>query len=245
MGRWWRYKWITFHPSLTEIAGKTPGRGERGDDAAQEGRVKAGREYGRDVAGDSLSPVYREWRDALVSWRADTGEPGRNQDTGRDIAETEREDMGRGVCSGREQEISGPSVREISRGDSLSGEGLGTTDGVTQSDGAGKTFAERIRATATGLYAAAERMGERLRGIAENVFAYATGQRDAERAGHEVESAGAALERADRTLEPVIQRELEIREERLIQEREHALSLERERQLEIQERTLDGPSLGW
>ncbi|EFX4354361.1 mobilization protein, partial [Shigella flexneri] len=40
-------------------------------------------------------------------------------------------------------------------------------------------------------------------------------------------------------------RELEIREERLIQEREHVLSLERERQPEIQERTLDGPSLGW
>ncbi|MFV2194529.1 nuclease, partial [Escherichia coli] len=79
------------------IAEKTPGRGERGDDAAPEGRVKAGREYGRDVTGDSLSPVYREWRDALVSWRADTGEPRRNQDTGRDIAETEREDMGRGV----------------------------------------------------------------------------------------------------------------------------------------------------
>ncbi|OKX06560.1 nuclease [Escherichia coli] len=227
------------------IAGKTPGRGERGDDAAQEGRVKAGREYGHEVAGDSLSPVYREWRDALVSWRADTGEPGRNQDTGRNIAETEREDMGRGVCSGREKEISGPSVREIGNGDSLSGEGLGTTDGVTQSDRAGKAFAERIRATATGLYAAAERMGERLRGIAENVFAYATGQRDAERAGHAVESAGAALERADRTLEPVIQRELEIREERLIQEREQALSLARERQPETQERTLNGPSLGW
>lgn len=81
--------------------------------------------------------------------------------------------------------------------------------------------------------------------VAEDVFAYATGQRDAERAGHAVESAGAALERADRTLEPVIQRELEIREARLIQEREHALSLERERQPEIQERTLDGPSLGW
>src|SRR5699024_12209369 len=97
-------------------------------------------------------------------------------------------------------------------------------------DRAGNTFAERLRAAATGLYAAAERMGERLRGIAEDVFAYATGQRDAERAGHAVESAGAALERADRTLEPVIQRELEIREERLIQEREHVLSLERERQ---------------
>lgn len=36
-----------------------------------------------------------------------------------------------------------------------------------------------------------------------------------------------------------------LRDERLIQEREHALSLERERQPEIQERTLDGPSLGW
>ncbi|MGK3550251.1 hypothetical protein ACSLOE_30175, partial [Escherichia coli] len=36
-----------------------------------------------------------------------------------------------------------------------------------------------------------------------------------------------------------------IRDERLIQEREHELSLERERQLEIQERTQDGPSLGW
>ena len=86
-----------------------------------------------------------------------------------------------------------------------------TGTGVTEHDGAGKTFAERIRAAATGLYAAAERMGERLRGIAENVFAYATGQRDAERAGHEVESAGAALERADRALEPVIQREQEIK----------------------------------
>ncbi len=146
--------------------------------------------------------------------------------------------MGRGVRAGREQEISGPSVREISRGDSLSGERVGTSEGVTQSDRAGNTFAERLRAAATGLYAAAERMGERLRRIAEDVFAYATGQRDAERAGHAVESAGAALE-------PVIQREQEIRDELLIQEREHELFLERERHLEIQERTLDGPSLGW
>lgn len=53
------------------------------------------------------------------------------------------------------------------------------------------------------------------------------------------------VQRADRTLEPVIQREQEIRDERLMQEREHELSLERERQPEIQERTLDGPSLGW
>ncbi|MFV2414104.1 nuclease, partial [Escherichia coli] len=76
------------------------------------------------------------------SWRADSGEPVRYQDTGRYFAVSEREDMGRGVCAGREKEISGPSVREIGNGDSLSGFGVGTTDGVTQCDGAGKTFAE-------------------------------------------------------------------------------------------------------
>ncbi|MDM4941577.1 MbeB family mobilization protein (plasmid) [Escherichia coli] len=46
----------------------------------------------------------------------DTGEPGRNQDSRtRNIAETEREDMGRGVCAGREQRtISGhPAGDEI------------------------------------------------------------------------------------------------------------------------------------
>ncbi|MGT7062841.1 hypothetical protein ACRWWW_25640 [Escherichia coli] len=48
-----------------------------------------------------------------------------------------------------------------------------------------------------------------------------------------------------RLISLALTRELEIREERLIQEREHVLSLERERQPEIQERTLDGPSLGW
>lgn len=26
MGRWWRYKWITFHPSLTPLVGKLPSR---------------------------------------------------------------------------------------------------------------------------------------------------------------------------------------------------------------------------
>lgn len=41
------------------------------------------------------------------------------------------------------------------------------------------------------------------------------------------------------------QRDNAMLNERLIQECEHALSLEREHQLEIQERTLDGPSLGW
>ncbi len=167
----------------------------------------------------------------------------------RESGEAEREDMGRALSRGEQGTFSGVARGDESRNqlddERRESERRETGTGVTEHDGAGKTFAERIRATATGLYAAAERMGERLRGIAEDVFAYATGQRDAERAGHAVESAGAALERADRTLEPVIQRELEIREKRLIQEREHVLSLERERQPEIQERTLDGPSPGW
>lgn len=160
----------------------------------------------------------------------------------RESGEAEREDMGRALSRGQQRTFSGVAEGDESRNELDGGqrqtERSETGTGVTEHDGAGKTFAERIRATATGLYAAAERMGERLRGIAENVFAYATGQRDAERAGHAVESAGAALERADRALEPVIQREQEIRDERLMQEREHELSLERER-------TLDGPSLGW
>ncbi|MDA5570907.1 nuclease, partial [Escherichia coli] len=82
-------------------------------------------------------PVYREWRDALASGREAPGEPGRYQEAGRDIAETEREDLGRGVCAGREQEIPCPSVREISGGDSLSGESLGPSEGGTLSDRAG------------------------------------------------------------------------------------------------------------
>lgn len=149
----------------------------------------------------------------------------------RESGEAEREDMGRALSRGQQRTFSGVAEGDESRNELDEGqrqtERSETGAGVTEHDGAGKTFAERIRATATGLYAAAERMGERLRGIAENVFAYATGQRDAERASHAVESAGAALERADRTLEPVIQREQEIRDERLMQEREHELSLER------------------
>ncbi|WP_250151579.1 MbeB family mobilization protein [Escherichia coli] len=65
---------IALFTASTEESLKSTGKGERGDDAAQEGRVKAGREYGHDVTGDGHFPVYRELRDALVSWRDDTGE---------------------------------------------------------------------------------------------------------------------------------------------------------------------------
>ncbi|MCK3102831.1 nuclease, partial [Escherichia coli] len=86
---------------------------ERADHAAQQGRVKEGREYRHDVTGDGKYTLNSEWRDALESWRANTGEPGRKQHTGRNNPETEREDMGRGECATREKEISVPSLREI------------------------------------------------------------------------------------------------------------------------------------
>ncbi|MCP6357426.1 nuclease, partial [Klebsiella pneumoniae] len=40
-------------------------------------------------------------------------------------------------------------------------------------DGTGKTVADRIRAATSGLLAKAGRVGERLRGMAEDVWAYA------------------------------------------------------------------------
>jgi len=50
-----------------------------------------------------------------------------------------------------------------------------------------RAFIERIRATAAGLRAAAERVGSRLLGVAEDVWHYATGERGAERASIGVE----------------------------------------------------------
>jgi hypothetical protein len=49
------------------------------------------------------------------------------------------------------------------------GSGSETGTGVEQDDRAGKTVAERIRAATAGLLAKAGRVGERLRGMAEDV----------------------------------------------------------------------------
>lgn len=227
-------RYSAVHRDDREIAERAPDRGGGGDKAVPAERVNADKEPGHQAAGDGRSPDCGEWRDTLVPGREDTGEPGRNQGTGRDAAETEREDVGRELSRGQQRTLPGAAGRDEGRheldDEKRESERSEAGTGVTGYDGAGNAFAERLRAAAAGLYAAAERMGERLRGIAEDVFAYATGQRDAERAGHEVESAGAALERADRKLEPVIQREQEIRDER-------------QRRPEIQERTPDEPSL--
>lgn len=79
-------------------------------------------------------------------------------------------------------------------------------------------------------------MRERPRGIADNVWSYATGQREAERAGQSLESAGGALERATESIEPVVQQhELAVTHERVAQE-------QRQKEL-VKERHCPGPTL--
>ena len=73
--------------------------------------LKLAGEYGHDVTGDSLSPVYREWRDALVSWRTDTDEPEEIRKQEETLQKLNAKTWGVEFCAGREQEIPCPSVR--------------------------------------------------------------------------------------------------------------------------------------
>lgn len=134
--------------------------------------------------------------------------------------ETEREDMG-STLSGDQRRSPVPDCPEghTTRRLPLQRDKVDSAEtGITENDGAGKTIAERVRAATAELCAAAERLGERLRGIAADVYAYATGERAAERAGYSVESAskdivraGDAAERADRKTEQAIRHEEVIR----------------------------------
>jgi hypothetical protein len=60
------------------------------------------------------------------------------------------------------------------RGREIEAERSQTGAGVTNDDKAGKTVAERIKAATAGLFAADEGVGRRLRGIANDVWHYAT-----------------------------------------------------------------------
>lgn len=116
---------------------------------------------------------------------------------------------------------------------------LDDTGGEIAHDRAGKTVAERIRAATAGLLEKAGRVGERLRGMADDVWSYATGEHCAERARHGLEQAGAEFERA---AAPVVARlngiEAHREQERAVQHQK-ALELERSQR----QRTYDGPSL--
>lgn len=111
-----------------------------------------------------------------------------------------------------------PGGRSLRRGFELDGSG-----GEINHDGAGNTVIERVRAATAGLFAKAGRMGERLRGMAEDVWTYATGERGTERARVELEQAGAEFERAAAPL---------VREMNTIEQRREMAHRQRQDQLQ-------------
>lgn len=186
------------------------GRDERGLTVAQDERAPDGQANLDDHRRDHIPDSGDERGCALVSGNAYRFEPGRNFPAERLTGEADRENVGRDLAGRPGRTVSGPSGG-IACGNGLDGgqrqaERGESGGGVNQDDGAGKTVGERIRAVTEGLLAKAGRVGERLRGIADDVWAYATGQREAECAGHALESAGGALERATEAFEPVVNR---------------------------------------
>lgn len=199
--------------------------------------------YGRaDVADhhDGIRATVRQpERDAVVPGESDSVQPGGNCEAECGAVNAEREDVGRDAPGRQQRTFPGAAEGNESRnrldGGQREAERGEAGEGVRADDRAGNTVAERIRAATAGLLAKAGRMGERLRGMAEDVWSYATGERGAERARHKLESAGGALERATESFEPVVQRhEYEVaaararvvheqREKELVKEREYPM----------------------
>lgn len=153
------------------------------------------------------------------------------------LGETERENMGRELSgeSGRAQVLGDPGGDKTGSHPLQRNELDPTETGVTEHDGAGKTVAERIRDVTAGLLEKAGRVGQSLRGMAEHVWSYATGERGTERARHELEQASAEFERA---AAPVIHEIENIgqRREQASQQLERALEPEKQRTLDLGDR---------
>jgi len=188
---------------------------------------------------DDGRPAYRDERErAVVAGPADNRQLHGHSPAGGYAEETHRPDVGRAL-SGEQRR---PEIPYSAAGDAVRSYSLRRDDldppetGVAENDRAGKAVAERIRAATAGLLAKAGRVGERLRGMAEDVWAYATGERDAERARFGLERAGAEFERA---AAPLV-RELNTVEQRQ-REHEYQKSLELQRQ---PQKTYKGPTLG-
>ena len=175
---------------------------------------------------------------SVVAGAADTRQlhdhPGAEAHAGHAVREEQRRaalDLRRAETPLREGEPGSGTVRR--------GFELDDTGGEIAHDGAGNTVAERIRAATAGLLEKAGRVGERLRGMADDVWSYATGERGTERARVELEQAGAAFERA---AGPVVARLNGIetyREQALAAQHQKALEPERSQR----QRRYDGPSL--
>ena len=202
---------------------------------------------------DAAADFRVELERPVVHGAAYQPERGGNTGAERHAVEAGGEDVGHYVHRGRERAVPGVAEGDDrGRGESVAhgrGEiaaaGAEAGTGVNQNDGAGNTIAERVRAATAGLFEKAGRVGERLRGIASDVWEYARGQREAEPGGGGLEQSRGALERAGEALEPVVQRhEIAVQAERLRveqvqQQRQKELELVKERQ-----RSYDGPTLG-
>lgn len=212
---------------------------ERGDGEKPAERAADGRE---DMAHhlDGVSAADRhERKHSVVAGAADNRQLHDPSPAGRYPGENDRPEVG-STLSGeqRRPEVPYPAAGDASRSHPLRRDDLDPPEtGVAENDRAGKAVAERIRAATAGLLAKAGRMGERLRGIAEDVWAYATGERDAERARIGLEQAGAEFERAAAPL---------VRELNAIEEKA-ALEYQRQNELELtlrqKQKSFDGPKM--
>ena len=197
--------------------------------------------YGRPDVADhhpGLGTADRHEREhSVVAGAADNRQLHASSSAGRYPGENDCPDVGSALSGEqRRPEVSYPAAGDASRSHPLRRDDMDPPEtGVAEDDRAGKAVAERIRAATAGLLAKAGRMGERLRGMAEHVWAYATGERGAERARVGLEHAGAEFKRA---AAPLV-RELNAIELRQ-RENEYQKTLELERQ---PQKTYRGPTL--
>jgi hypothetical protein len=205
-------------------------------------------EYKRDVADGQqdvadhrpgVGPADRlERGHTVVAGAADTRQlhnhPGAEEHAGHAVGEQQRRaavDLRDGEATLREGESGGGTLRQGFRMDD--------TGEVTGHDGTGKAVIERVRAATAGLLDKAGRVGKRLRGFAEDVFHYATGERETERAGEQLKQAGAEFERA---VAPLVSQMNAIEQHRQY-ERELAKQKQPEPERPQRQKGLDGPSL--
>ena len=173
--------------------------GERGDAVEPAQHAAAGR---ADVghSGDGVSAAYRNKRErAVVAGAAD----------GRELHDHRGAEGHAGDAVGEEQRRAAVDLRgreaDVRQGEPGPGRvrgrfDLDDTGGEIGNDGAGKAVAERVIAATAGLFDKAGRVGARLRGMADDVWSYATGERGAERARLRLEQADTDFKRAVRPL---------------------------------------------
>lgn len=210
---------------------------ERGDGEKPAERAADGR---ADMAHHPDGVSAADWHErehSVVAGAADNRQLHTSSSAGIYPGENDRPDVGSALSGEqRRSEVSYPAAGDTSRSHPLRRDDLDPPEtGVAENDRAGKAVAERIRAATAGLLAKAGRVGERLRGMAEHVWAYATGERDAERARVGLEQAGAEFERAAAPL---------VRELNAIERRQRDNQYQKTLELERQpQKTYRGPTL--